>query len=121
MATFRGPVPVVRSVFGAKLIVPDVLVFLKIETELLVIFVTARSGLPSASRSPMAQKLGSVPVGKSTLVANELAIMVPAILTFLNADIVLLTLFTVTTSNFPSPSRSSTFIPWGFAPVVRLI
>ena len=57
MATDWGPVPVVKSTLAAKLLVvmlPLVDVLRKTETVLDELFATARSALPSPSRSPMA-------------------------------------------------------------------
>ena len=45
------------------------------ETVLLVRFATARSALPSPSRSPMETEIGCAPVVKSTLAAKELRLM----------------------------------------------
>jgi len=45
--------------------------------------VTAKSGLPSPSISPMTTIRGLVPVMKSILAANEPAVMEPEVLMFL--------------------------------------
>ena len=85
IATTSGPVPVVKSTFAANELAvmnPEVLVFLKTETVLPLLFVTAKSGLPSPSMSPMATLYGPAPVVKSTLAANELAVMEPEVLVF---------------------------------------
>jgi len=84
---------VVRSTLVAKELVvmePELLVFLNTETVLLVLLVTAKSGLLSPSMSPMATLNGPAPVVKSTLAANELVVMDPDVLVFLNIETVLL-------------------------------
>ena len=48
----------------------------KTETVFVPEFATARSGLPSPSRSPMATEKGFVPAVKSTLVAKSPLVMV---------------------------------------------
>ena len=73
-----GFVPVLKSTLAANepaVIVPDVLVFRKTETVLVVKFVTAISGLPSPSMSPKAILCGldPVPVVKSTVAAKAVA------------------------------------------------
>jgi hypothetical protein len=85
---------------------PDVLIFLKTETELLLAFATTRSGLPSPSTSQMAVPYGLVPGTKSSLEANELAVMEPELLVFLKTETVLLLIFVTTMSGLPSPSTS---------------
>ena len=70
MATNLGFVPVVKSTLAANeadVISPLLLVLLNTDTELELSLVTARSALPSPSRSPMATLWGFVPVVKSTL------------------------------------------------------
>ena len=56
MANDSGAELVLKSTFVAKLIVSMMLVFLNIETELLIVplFTTTKSGLPSPSISPIA-------------------------------------------------------------------
>ena len=49
-----------------------VLVFLNTDTVLLPSFATARSALPSPSRSPMDTDLGAAPVVNSILASKEL-------------------------------------------------
>ena len=63
--------------------------------------------------SPMATLKGFVPVLKSTLVANELAVMEPDVLVFLYIETVLLFQFVTTKSGLPSPSMSPMAIPIG--------
>ena len=82
-----------KSTLAAKepvVIVPRMQVFLNTEMELLVPFATAKSGLPSPSISPMTTTYGFVPVAKSTLVANDPAVIDPEVLVFLKTDTVLL-------------------------------
>ena len=117
--TLCGFVPVVKSALVPKepaVIVPEVLMFLNTETVLLL-FVTAKSGLPSPSRSPMAMLNGPDAVVKSTLVANEPAVMEPEVLVFLNTENVLLALLAITKSGLPSPSMSPIATLYGLAPV----
>jgi len=81
---------VVKSILAARELVvidPDVLVFLKTETVLLIEFATAKSGLPSPSMSPKTILYGLVPVVKSTLAANELVVIEPEVLVFLNIEL----------------------------------
>ena len=85
---------------------PEVLVFLNIETVLLLAFVTAISGLPSLSISPKARLYGLVPAVKSTFEANEPVPMEPEVLVFLNNETVLLVVFATAKSGLPSPSIS---------------
>ena len=90
--THKGAVPVVKSNFAANelaAIVPEVLVFLKTEIELLFWFATAKSGLPSPSMSPTVIFNGVVPVVKSTLAANDPVVIEPEVLVFLKRDNVL--------------------------------
>ena len=78
-----------KSTLAAKelaVIAPVVLVFLNTETEVLPLFATAKSGLPSPSRSPMATPKGDAPVVKSTLAAKELVVIAPVVLVFLNTE-----------------------------------
>ena len=89
ISTPSGPAPVAKSTLPANepdVIEPDVLVFLKTETVLVVQFVTAISNLPSPSMSPMAIFSAPVPAGKSTLAANELVDIAPDVLIFLNTE-----------------------------------
>ena len=112
--------PAVKSTFAEKeeeLIAPEVLVFRYTETAAEPNIVTARSGFPSPSKSPMPTIAGDVSVGKSTLVSNEPALITPDVLVFRNTEIVVVLKFVATTSGFPSPSRSPIEIPKG--PVSR--
>ena len=70
IADDRGVGPVIKSTFVAKLIVPLLLELRNIETKLLLRIVIVKSGLPSPSRSPIANEFGPAPVGKFTLVAK---------------------------------------------------
>ena len=93
--------------------------FLKTETELLVLLVTAISGLPSPSISPAAIPYGAVPVAKSTFVANELEVIDPEKPVLRNIDSVLLVVFETAISGFPSPSKSAMATPKGRVPAVK--
>ncbi len=55
---------------------PMELVFLAIETELLFVFVTATSGLPSVSRSPTTSPPGYEATGTLVAEVNDVASMV---------------------------------------------
>ena len=57
--------------------VPLLPVLRKTEIVLLPSFVTAKSALPSPSRSPMATEKGVVPVVKSTLALKSVVVMSP--------------------------------------------
>ena len=98
---------------------PVVLVFLNTETVLLLVLVTIKSDFPSPSISPMATLDGTGPVAKSTLVANEPAVIAPVMLVFLNTETVALPEFATTNSGFPSPSRSPMATLRGSEPVVK--
>ena len=63
--------------------------------------------MPSPSISPKATPCGAVPVAKSTLAANEPAVIEPEELIFLYTEIVLLVEFVTTKSDLPSPSMST--------------
>jgi len=74
MSMPTGLVPAVKSTLVAKEPVnsdPDVLIFLKTEIVLPFWLVTTISGFPSVSMSPIARKVGVVPVIRSALLANE--------------------------------------------------
>ena len=93
--------------------------FLNTDIVLLGRFATTTSLFPSPSKSPMDIPQGSLPVAKSTLVANELLVILPVVLVFLNSEIVLLLKFVTTTSLFPSPSISPIETPYGALPVAK--
>ena len=112
----------IKSTFEAnelEVIAPVTLVFLNTEIELLPKFATVNSGFPSPSRSPTTTPNGLEPVVKSTFEANELEVIAPVMLVFLNTETVLLLKFTTANSGFPSPSRSPMTTPKGFVPVVK--
>ena len=122
IATPIGLVPVGKSTLAANepaVIVPAILMFLKTETVLLVLLVTTRSGLPSPSISPMTTQVGIVPVAKSTLAANELAVIDPEVLVFLKTEMVLAVQFATARSGLPSPSMSPMAMLYGPVPVVK--
>ena len=70
IATPVGAAPVVKSTFDANPREPGALKFPNTETVLSIGFTTAKSGLPSPLRSPMATLNGFVPVVKSTFEAK---------------------------------------------------
>jgi hypothetical protein len=85
-------VPVVKFTADAKdvaVMLPLVLVFRSTETVLLASLATTRSTFPSPSRSPRATLNGLLPVPKSTLVANELAVILPLVLVLRSTETVL--------------------------------
>ena len=84
--TTSGRTPTTRSTFGAKEILPTVLVFLNTETVFaeLVLFVTTISGFPSPSISLIETLFGPDVVLRSMRLANEIA---PATLVFLKTEI----------------------------------
>ena len=102
MATYTGCEPG-KSALAANDTVPEVLVFLKTATVLLVGFAITISGLPSPSKSPVTIPRGEVPVVKSTFVAK---VIVPNILVLRKTET--LNPFPLLTrrSVFPSPSIS---------------
>ena len=97
----------------------------KIETLLLFWFVTAKSGFPSPSRSPMAKPKGSTnakpkgfdPVVKSILAAKEPDVISPVALVFLNTETEVV--FDTAKSGFPSPSMSPMATLRRFEPVAK--
>ena len=124
MATDMGPapVPVVKSTLAEKLpevMLPLVEVLRKTETVLDELFATARSALPSPSRSPMATEEGVVPVVKSTLAAKLFASMVPLVEVLRKTETVLDDEFATARSGLPSPSRSPMATDCGAVPVVK--
>jgi len=108
---------------GVKLVIvgtrANKTVLRNIETVALLKFATARSALPSPSRSPMETEKGSVPVVKSTLAAKELRLMLPTLPVLRNTDTVLLIRFDTARSALPSPSRSPMETKRGCVPVVK--
>ena len=78
-----------KSTFAAKepdVISPKVLVFLNTENVPAVVFTTDKSGLLSPSRSPMTMLKDPTPAVKSTLAANEPAVIAPVTVVFLNTE-----------------------------------
>src|SRR5919199_1333246 len=68
----KGLVPVGKSTLGEKVGVgaPVAVVLSRMEAVLLLMFATAKSGLPSPLMSPILTEVGLVPVVKSTLGAK---------------------------------------------------
>ena len=109
MATDKGIVPVAKSTLPTKLLVvmlPPVDVLRRTETVLDPAFATARSALPSPSRSPMDTERGLLPVVKSTLAAKLLVVMLPLVEVLRKTETVLDDWFATARSDLPSPSRS---------------
>lgn len=90
--------------------------FLMIDTELLLEFATARSDLPSPSKSPMDTANGPEAVVKSALVAYP--ILPAPVLVFLKIETVALAAFVTARSALLSPSKSPMATEIGAAPVV---
>jgi hypothetical protein len=65
--------------------------------------------------------LNGLAVVKSTLGANELAVIEPGVLVFLKTETVLLLEFATIKSVLPSPSKSPIVTLSGFSPVVKSI
>ena len=82
------------------------IVFRRIETVLLPLFVTTMSDLLSPSRSKIKIPMVFVPTWKSALADNEPVVMEPGVLMFLKTETVLLTSFVTAMSGFPSPLMS---------------
>jgi len=72
MLTEKGLMPVGKSTLVAKVgvVAPVVVVLSRMEAVLLLLFATAKSGLPSPLMSPMLTEMGPLPVVKSTLGAK---------------------------------------------------
>ena len=80
MATEIGAAPIAKSTRSAKepaAILPLLPVLRNTETVFELKLATAKSGLPSPSKSPMATEYGLVPVAKSTRAAKEPAAILP--------------------------------------------
>ena len=94
--------------------VPLVAVFLNIETVPLYELPTAKSILPSPSKSPNAIVTGFIPTVKSTFAPKELVVIDPLVEMFRNTEIVLPTLFApllgTIKSDLPSPSISAKYV-----------
>ena len=86
-------------------VAPLAVVFSRMETVLLLVFATAKSGLPSPLKSPMLTNWGALPVVKSTLVA-KVGVVAPLAVVLSRMEAVLLPLFAVAKSGLPSPLRS---------------
>jgi hypothetical protein len=97
----------------------DTIAFRNTETVLSMLFVIARSGLPSQSKSPIAAKLGEPLVIKSTLASNELVVILPLVLVFRNNEMLLLPQLAVAKSGLPSPSKSPIVIQRELLPVAK--
>src|SRR6185437_5572686 len=91
----------------------------KTDTVLPPLLATARSGLPSPSRSPISTLTGLLPVAKSTLAAKDEAVMEPLADVLRNIDTVLLFWLARTRSGLPSPSRSPIATLLGLLPVAK--
>ncbi len=77
IATEKGLFPVAKSTLAAKLTVPLPPVLRSTDTVLSEALTTARSGIPSPSKSPIATEKGVLPVAKSTLGSISAAVMLP--------------------------------------------
>jgi hypothetical protein len=80
---------------------------------------TAKSGLPSPSKSPMANETGPVPVVKSTLVAKLLELMLPLLEVLRYTETVVEPEFATAKSGLPSPSKSPMATERGLDPVMK--
>ena len=89
------------------------------ETVAELLLATARSGLPSPSKSPIATEEGLVPVVKSTLAAKLLAAILPLVDVLRNTETVFELLFATARSGLPSPSKSLIATETGLYPVVK--
>ena len=103
MATEKGFKPVPKSTLSAKLRLPMLDVFRITETEFEPSFPTAKSGLLSPSKSPIATELGLVPVVKSTLVAK---LRLPTLDVLRITETKATLFFATAKSGLPSPSKS---------------
>ena len=112
------PVPVAKSIFESKEKEPGVLVFLNIDIVYAVpVLPTAKSGLPSPSKSPTDTQRGAVPVPNSVLFLVKAILPTPE-LVFFNIVTVLAPWLAETISSFPSPSKSATATYTGPPPTV---
>ena len=91
------------------------------ETLLLVLekFATAKSGRPSPLMSPILPDQGRLPVVKSTLVA-KVGVLAPVVVVLSRMEALLLLMFAVAKSGFPSPLKSPMLTDWGPLPVVKV-
>src|SRR6185437_3036832 len=122
IATLTGTLPVAKSTLAVKeatVMEPLLAILRKTDSVLSLKLATARSGLPSPSKSPIATLSGSLPVTKSTLAAKDEAVMEPLADVLRNIDTVLLLWLTTARSGLPSPSRSPIATLTGVVPVAK--
>jgi hypothetical protein len=89
------------------------------ETVLLLLFATAKSGFPSPLMSPMLTDLGLVPVVKVTWVA-KVGVVAPVAVVLSRMEAVLLPVFATAKSGFPSPLMSPMLTETGPVPVGKV-
>ena len=99
--------PVGKSTLVAKVGVVALVgvVLSRIEAVLSLRFATAKSGFPSPLMSPMLTEVGTLPVGKSTLVA-KVGVVAPVGVVLSRIEALLLLKFATAKSGFPSPLKS---------------
>jgi len=90
---------------GVGVGVTGVVVLSRMEAVLVLMFATAKSGLPSPLMSPMLTLSGRRPVVKSTLVA-KVGVVAPVVVVLSRMEAVLLLVFATAISGFPSPLMS---------------
>src|SRR4028118_1350842 len=122
MLTERGPLPVGKSTLGSKVmlgLIPLLMVVLsRMETSLLKMFATAKSGFPSPLMSSMLTDLGPAPVVKGTWGAKVgVGSPVPVVLT--RRETLSLPVFVVAKSGFMSPLKSPMLTELGKLPVAK--
>src|SRR5436853_171987 len=107
MATEKGKDPVAKDCCAAKegVVAPGVVVFSSTDTLSVLALATARSGLPSPLRSPMATERGPVPVAKVCW-KPKVGVVAPGAVVLSSTDTLLESRLAMTRSGLPSPLRS---------------
>ena len=98
---------------------PLVAVLRSTETVFEPLFATAKSGLPSPSKSPRATERGFAPVRKSTSAAKLPGTMLPLVAVLRYTETVYEPLFNTAKSGLPSPSKSPKATEIGNVPVAK--
>jgi len=118
--TKLGVRPVAKSTLVAKVgvVAPVAVVFSRMEAVSLLLFATAKSGLPSPLMSPMLTERGAEPVVKSTLVA-KVGVVAPVVVVLSRMEALLSPGFATAKSGLPSPLMSPMLTETGAVPVVK--
>ena len=120
MLTKKGPLAVAKVTWEAKegVVAPVGVVLSRMEAVVSSLFATAKSGFPSPLKSPMLTETEPVAVAKSTLGAKE-GVVAPVGVVLSRMEALLLPMFAVAKSGFPSPLKSPMLTDLGSVPVVN--